>query len=76
MSSESEDSHGHSPAAWTAVVLMLVFITIGTFAFWFDIAWLVWASAALTVVGLFVGMIMAKMGYGVGGDRVQAKAHN
>lgn len=76
MSSESEDSHGHSPAAWTAVVLMLVFITIGTFAFWFDIAWLVWLSAALTVVGLAVGGIMAKAGYGVGGDKIQVKAHD
>ena len=34
MSTEHADpGHGHSPAAWTAVVIMLLAITIGTVAF-------------------------------------------
>lgn len=66
MSIESIDpGHGHSPAAWTAVIIMLVAFTIGTVAFFFEAAWLVWASAALLVVGLLVGWIMSKVGYGV-----------
>ena len=40
-----DPGHGHSPAAWTAVIIMLVAFTIGTVAFCLDIAWLVWASA-------------------------------
>ena len=50
-----EPGHGHSPAAWTAVVIMLVAVTIGTVAFVIDVPWVVWASAVLLLVGLLVG---------------------
>lgn len=70
-----DPGHGHSPAAWTAVVIMLVAITIGTVAFFFAMAWLVWASAVLLVVGLIVGWVLAKMGYGVNGPKYSPKAH-
>jgi hypothetical protein len=76
MSIESDPGHGNSPAAWTAVIIMLVAFTIGTFAFWFEMVWLVWASAALVVVGLLVGLLLAKLGYGVGGDKLTPKAHS
>ena len=66
MSVESVDpGHGHSPAAWTAVTIMLVAFTIGTVAFFFDVPWLVWASAGLLVVGAIVGWILSRVGYGV-----------
>ncbi|GAB3601828.1 DUF6704 family protein [Microbacterium aureliae] len=70
-----DPGHGHSPAAWTAVVIMLVAIAIGTVAFFFAIEWLVWASAALVVVGAIVGWAMARAGYGVGGAKYAAKEH-
>lgn len=70
-----DPGHGHSAAAWTAVIIMLVAITIGTFAFWLDLAWLVWASAGLILVGALVGWGMAKAGYGVGGAKHVAKEH-
>ncbi|MET3768050.1 putative membrane protein [Marisediminicola sp. UYEF4] len=69
----SDPGHGNSPAAWTAVIIMLVAFTIGTVAFFFSIAWLVWASAALVVVGLIVGIVLARLGYGVGGSRYVPK---
>lgn len=76
MSTEHVDpGHGHSPAAWTAVTIMLVAITIGTIAFFFDTPWLVWASAALLLVGILVGWMLARAGYGVGGSKVAEKAH-
>ncbi|QEW03096.1 DUF6704 family protein [Microbacterium lushaniae] len=76
MSSNIGDpGHGHSPAAWTAVTIMLAAIAIGTTAFFFDLQWLVWASAALVVVGLLVGWGMAKAGYGVGGAKYTPKEH-
>lgn len=66
MSFESVDpGEGHSIAAWTAVTIMLVAITIGTVAFFLAQAWLVWASVALLVVGLVVGWVLSKVGYGV-----------
>jgi len=66
MSTEIADpGHGNSPAAWTAVIIMLVAFVIGTVAFFFAIEWLVWASVGLLIVGLIVGWIMKRMGYGV-----------
>lgn len=66
-----DPGHGHSPAAWIAVIIMLIAFTIGTFAFWFELVWLVWASAGLLVVGALTGWVLAKIGYGVGGSRYQ-----
>jgi hypothetical protein len=55
---------------------MLVAFTIGTFAFWFDVAWVVWASVGLLVLGPIVGLVLARMGYGVNGDKVAPKVHS
>ncbi|MFE1645026.1 DUF6704 family protein [Microbacterium sp. P01] len=67
--------HGHSPAAWTAVVIMLVGLAIGTAAFFFEVVWLVWASVAIVVIGLIVGWVMKRAGYGVGGAKSNPAAH-
>lgn len=65
MSFESADpGHGHSTAAWTAVTIMLIAFAIGTVAFFFEVVWLVWASAVLLLVGWAVGFVMARAGYG------------
>ncbi|HEU4757601.1 MAG TPA: DUF6704 family protein [Agromyces sp.] len=76
MSTEHADpGHGHSPAAWTAVVIMLLAFAIGTVAFFLDLQWLVWAAAVLLVVGAVVGWALARAGYGVDGAKVAPKAH-
>lgn len=75
MSAETEPGHGNSPAAWTGVTIMLVAFIIGTFAFWFDLAWLVWSSVGLLLLGLVVGAVLAKAGYGAGGDKAKPKVH-
>jgi hypothetical protein len=71
----SDPGHGNSPAAWTAVIIMLVAFAIGTIAFCFDLPFLVWSAAGLAVIGLIVGWILARVGYGVGGDRYIPKEH-
>ena len=76
MSNESDEGHGNSPAAWTAVIIMLVAFALGTFFFWFDLPWLVVAAAVLAVLGLITGVVLAKLGYGVGGTKYVTKAHN
>jgi small-conductance mechanosensitive channel len=76
MSTEQHDGHGNSPASWTAVIIMLVAFAIGTFAFWFNLAWLVWASAGLLVVGALVGWVLGRAGYGVGGTKLRPKVHS
>lgn len=68
-------SHGNSPAAWTAVVIMLVGVFAGTIALYFGAAMIVVACGILAVIGLIVGFIMRKMGYGVGGAKLAAKEH-
>jgi hypothetical protein len=54
---------------------MLAAVLIGTVAFFFDVQWLVWASAGLLIVGLVVGLVLSRAGYGVGGSKVTEKAH-
>lgn len=76
MSNEtSEPGEGNSPAAWTAVIIMLAAITIGTIAFYFDLPIVVWASAGLLVIGFIVGIILARLGYGINGARFSPKEH-
>lgn len=75
MTQESDPGHGHSPAAWTAVIIMLIAFAAGTLFFWFDQPTLVWASAGLLVVGALSGWVLAKLGYGVRGPRYVPKAH-
>jgi hypothetical protein len=70
-----DPGHGHSPAAWTAVIIMLLAFALGTIFFWLDMPVLVWASVGLLVVGAIVGWAMAKAGYGVGGSKYVAKEH-
>lgn len=70
-----DPGHGHSPAAWTAVIIMLVAFAIGTTAFFFDLAWLVWGCVGLLLVGLIVGWVLAKVGYGANGPKYSPKGH-
>ena len=76
MTIEADPGHGNSPAAWAAVVVMLVAITIGTLAFWFNVPWVVLASVGLLVVGALLGLVLKRMGYGVNGARVIPKVHS
>jgi len=76
----ADPGHGHSPAAWTAVVIMLVGFTVGTVAYClaaFSPVWvaLIWVGAAIIPVGAIVGLILAKAGYGVKGPKYSPKAH-
>ncbi|MFT4123938.1 MAG: HGxxPAAW family protein [Microbacteriaceae bacterium] len=72
MSHDANDpGHGNSPAAWTAVVIMLLAVTIGTVFFFLDVPALVWASVGLFLVGALVGYVLKRLGYGVGGARLE-----
>jgi hypothetical protein len=70
-----EPGEGNSPAAWTAVIIMLVAFAIGTVAFFFDLQAVVWASAGLVIVGLIVGYVLKRLGYGVYGEKYTPKDH-
>jgi hypothetical protein len=70
-----DPGHGHSPAAWTAVIIMLVGVAVGTFFFFLDMPPLVWVGAGIIVIGALVGWGMAKAGYGVNGPKYASKEH-
>jgi hypothetical protein len=76
MSTQIDPGHGHSPAAWTAIVIMLIAFSGGTVAYCFDLPWLVVGAAVLLAVGPLVGWILAKAGYGVAGPKYTPKAHH
>lgn len=70
-----EPGEGNSPAAWTAVIIMLVAFSIGTVAFFFNVQFMVWASVGLLIVGAIVGFVLKRMGYGVYGAKYTPKGH-
>ena len=76
MSDEYPDpGEGNSPAAWTAVIIMLVAVSIGTGAFFFNVQVMVWVAVALLVIGMLVGYVLKRMGYGVYGAKYTPKGH-
>ena len=64
-----EPGHGSSPAAWAAVVIMLIGVAIATAFLFLDVIPLVWLGAALVPIGLIVGGVLKAAGLGVGGHR-------
>lgn len=67
---------GNSPAAWTAVVIMLIAFVVGTLFFVLDVPAMVFVSVGILILGPIVGWIMAKAGYGVNGPKFTPKSHH
>jgi hypothetical protein len=57
--------HGSTPAAWTAVTIVLIAFTLGGVALMIGPSWvLFWASVALLPVAVIVGKVMQAAGLG------------
>lgn len=77
MSTQHGDpGHGDSPAAWTAVIVMLIGIAAGAVFFFLHNATMVWVCAGIVLLGLVLGLILSKAGYGVNGPKYQPKTHD
>lgn len=67
--------HGNTPAAWTCVLIMMIGGAVSSVAYinasflWFFI------GLGLMVLGLAVGFILKKAGYGVGGSKLSSNGH-
>ncbi len=73
MSHNTEEAgHGHSIAAWTTVIVVIVAFSVGTFFFFIENAPAVYASAALALAGVVAGYVLRKLGYGVGGKHTKS----
>jgi hypothetical protein len=60
----AESHHGSTPAAWTAVTLILVGFLVGAVGLVIG-NWLVfWVGVAIGVVAIVVGKVMQAMGMG------------
>ncbi len=58
------DNHGHTPAAWTAVAIILLGFALGSWSMWV-MSWpLFWVSVAIVILGAVVGKVMQMMGFG------------
>lgn len=75
MTNGSDPGHGHSPAAWTSVMVMLIGLSGVTLFFFLGMWNVVWVFTAVTVVGVALGPILASMGYGVRGPKYQPRGH-
>lgn len=59
------DSHGSTPAAWTAVGIVLLAFVVGGIALISPIKWwLFWIAVALLVVAALAAKVMTAMGIG------------
>ncbi|MCY7372390.1 MAG: hypothetical protein LH461_01605 [Spirochaetaceae bacterium] len=58
------DSHGNTPAAWTAVGVMFLGFLISGFAVPAEKPWLFFVGLAVVLGGAVVGKVMSMMGMG------------
>ena len=65
MSEHEHDNHGQTPAAWTAVIIIIIAFLLGTIAVVIGNWPLFWiGGVALTVVGGIAGKVMSMAGMG------------
>jgi hypothetical protein len=56
-----DDSHGSTPAAWTAVIIITIAFTISTAAIIVGNWVLFWAGVVFVVIGLIAGRVMQSL---------------
>lgn len=63
---EAEHKHGQTPAAWTAVAIVMLAFVLGTIAVVMGNWPMFWiGGVGLAVVGAVVGRVMSMMGMGM-----------
>jgi hypothetical protein len=56
--------HGNTPAAWTAVAIVLAGFVVAGLGLVLGEMWLFWVGVALGPIGGIVGVVMSRMGMG------------
>jgi hypothetical protein len=59
-----DPEEGNTPAAWTAVTIMIIAFIVGTVGVCLAQWWLLYVGFAMVIVGAIVGKVMAMMGLG------------
>jgi hypothetical protein len=60
----AEHGHGHSVAAWTAVIILLVAAAVMSVAVVAASVWMFVGGAVLAVIGVVTGKVMSMAGFG------------
>ena len=72
----AHNNHGSTPAAWTAVIIMMLAFLVGGLGLILGISWMFWSSFAIFILGIIVGKVMQMAGLGAvprGGDHATAE---
>lgn len=65
LEAQMRDPHdGNTPAAWTAVIIMIIASAIGAWGVAVGNMPIFWLGVILVVVGVVAGKVMAMMGFG------------
>lgn len=56
--------HGNTPAAWAAVVVLIAAFVVGGVGLMLGSMTMFWVGVALAPIGIIIGAVMSKMGYG------------
>ncbi len=67
-------NHGHTSAAWTTTVVVLIGSTAAALGLVFALWWLFWVGMGVALAGVVVGKVMQVLGHGQGGKYTVAKA--
>ena len=70
---ENEPGHGHSIAAWSAVIVAIIGVTVATLGVWLNENTVTIAGSVVTVLSIGLGPVLAKLGFGVAGKPTSSK---
>jgi hypothetical protein len=62
--SDGHDNHGQTPAAWTAVIIMILAFAVGGIGLIAGQMWLFWVGVVMFFLGIVVGKVMQMAGMG------------
>src|SRR5699024_121343 len=57
-----DPGHGHSPAAWTNVLLMMLGVALATVGLFLELPWLLITAGVVFILGPILGLILSKAG--------------
>jgi hypothetical protein len=58
------DNHGNTPAAWTAVTILLLAFLVGGIGLMAGSMTVFWIGVIIAPIGVVAGLVMSRMGYG------------
>lgn len=59
-----DPQQGHSFAAWTTVLIIILGATLGAVGLVFTLHWLAWVGLGVAILGVIVGKTLQAMGFG------------